>query len=122
MARACTCQAALLSAHFGQPLEADCGQCSHCLNEGPLEFDLPPAEQITDATIKSVKELVNQHPAPLNTARSLARFLCGLTSPALTRSKLSRHALFGVCQQVPFAEVMKQVDGLAGQSQGEPPF
>ena len=122
LARARTCQAGLLSAHFGQPLASDCGHCSHCLNEGPLEFELPPAETISAATIQAVKSLVSQHPAALNTPRSIARFLCGLTSPALTRNKLSRHALFGVCQDVPFAEVMQQVAGLAGQSQIDPPF
>ena len=122
MARAHTCQAGLLSAHFGQPLDSDCGQCTHCLKEGPLEFDLPTVNKISSATIQSVKGLVSQHPAALNTSRSIARFLCGLTSPALTRSKLSRNALFGVCQAVPFAQVMQQVEGLAGQPQGTPPF
>lgn len=122
MARARTCQAGLLSAHFGQPLDSDCGQCSHCQNEGPLEFELPPAQEISGTTIKAVKSLVSQHPAVLNTSRSIARFLCGLTSPALTRSKLSRHAQFGVCHVVPFAEVMRQVEGMASQPSGEPPF
>jgi len=38
--------------------------------------------------------------------RQQARFLCGLTSPALTSARLSRHALFGTLEAYPFAEVL----------------
>jgi len=32
--------------------------------------------------------------------------LCGLSSPALTRAKLSRHRLFGALEERPFQEVL----------------
>ena len=35
---------------------------------------------------------------------ALARFLCGITSPALTRAKLSSHALFGSLAHVPIRD------------------
>ena len=47
----------------------------------------------------------------LRDPRSLARFLCGVTSPGITRARLSRHALFGALEHIPF----KQVEDWVGQ-------
>jgi ATP-dependent DNA helicase RecQ len=38
--------------------------------------------------------------------RQAARFLCGLSSPALTKAKLTRHGLFGVFEERRFADVL----------------
>ena len=40
LATAKTCQAGVLSEHFGQALDQPCGECSFCVGEGP--FELPP--------------------------------------------------------------------------------
>ncbi len=103
------CQAATMSAHFGQPLQQACGECSFCQGQGPVEISEPRNEKLTASTLNLVEKLTAEHPAALNTPRAVARFLCGITSPALTRAKLSRHAAFGSCQLTPFDEVMKQV-------------
>ena len=42
-------------------------------------------------------------------ARQLARFLCGIASPALSTAKLTRHPRFGAAAEAPFAEVMSAV-------------
>ena len=39
--------------------------------------------------------------------RQLTRFLCGIASPAATRAKLRKHALFGTLETVPFHEVLR---------------
>jgi ATP-dependent DNA helicase RecQ len=52
--------------------------------------------------------LTAEHPAALGTARQRARFLCGLTSPATTKAKLSRHALFGALAEQRFADVLSR--------------
>ena len=44
--------------------------------------------------------------ALVGSARQLARFLCGIASPALSTAKLTRHPLCGAAGEVPFAEVM----------------
>jgi len=46
------------------------------------------------------------HPEALAEPRQAARFLCGLTSPALVKSKLTRNALFGVFEDHRFADVL----------------
>jgi ATP-dependent DNA helicase RecQ len=40
----------------------------------------------------------------------MARFLCGLASPATTRAKLTRDARFGRLGDVPFREVLQLVE------------
>ena len=55
----------------------------------------------------ALDELTAEHPAALGTPRQRARFLCGLTSPATTKAKLSRHALFGALAEQRFADVLE---------------
>jgi ATP-dependent DNA helicase RecQ len=40
----------------------------------------------------------------------LTRFLCGITSPRLSRSKLNAHALFGSLEKAPFADVLARTE------------
>jgi ATP-dependent DNA helicase RecQ len=44
----------------------------------------------------------------LRTPRQLARFLCGITSPAATRAKLRQRPEFGQYSDLPFAEVLQR--------------
>ena len=50
--------------------------------------------------------LVSANPAALGAARQQARFLCGITSPATTRAKLTRDELFGVVAGRRFDDVL----------------
>ncbi len=84
------CQAAALSAHFGETLESPCGHCSWCIGGGE-KIVLPgrthPAIEKTvwDRAV-AVRE---EHQEILSSPRVFTRWLRGVTSPALTRSKLS---------------------------------
>ena len=99
-----------MSAHFGQPLDAPCGTCSFCLGEGPFELPDPVDQTLDGSIIGLVEELVAKHPVALNTPRAIARFLCGIRSPALSRARLSGHPSFGTCEQIPFDQVMNQIE------------
>ena len=50
--------------------------------------------------------LVALHPRALGEPRKVARFLCGLSSPALVGAKLTRHRLYGVLAGRRFREVV----------------
>lgn len=104
------CQAGMMSAHFGQPLKEPCGHCSFCLGEGPFEIPDPVYSELDGATIRRVEQLVGELPAALNSSRAIARFLCGIRSPALSRAKLSGHNLFGSCETIPFDHVMREIE------------
>ena len=109
---ATSCQAASLSEHFGQPLEEPCGSCTYCTDDGSLEIETAKILQLDQATLDVVKKLKSSHADALPSSRSIARLLCGITSPALTRAKLSREKIFGTCSHIPFADVMKQVEAV----------
>ena len=51
-----------------------------------------------------------EHAAALGQPRQLARFLCGLSSPATTRERLSRHELYGALAAHGFADVLALCD------------
>ena len=55
--------------------------------------------------------LRQQHPTPLSDPRALTRFLCGLSSPALVQSKLTKEELFGALAYVPFQEILRKAGG-----------
>lgn len=102
------CQVNELVAYFGETRVEPCGHCSWCL-EGRAQ-EMPPAEaqrplgDTVDA--KSIGALAQEHPDALGAPRQRARFLCGITSPATTRAKLTRHPLFGAAAERRFADVL----------------
>ena len=106
------CRTRYLLHYFGEPLDHDCGHCDACLNESaPPLTPSSPHPLISNATLQTIRDLKSRpHPA-LSTPRQLARFLCGINSPAATRAKLRAHAAFGLLSDVPFATVLETVKG-----------
>ncbi|WP_244227437.1 RecQ family ATP-dependent DNA helicase [Corallococcus aberystwythensis] len=102
------CQSNALVAHFGEQREAPCGHCTFC-RTGVARVLPPPhprpdlREQLDAATFRP---LVAKHPEALGHPRQAARFLCGLSSPALSKAKLTGHKLFGTLAEWPFAQVL----------------
>jgi ATP-dependent DNA helicase RecQ len=74
----------------------------------PREIPASAVPPISPEQAAAVRSLVAEGRPSLRTPRQLARFLCGLTSPATTRERLGRHAAFGVLARVPFAEVLEE--------------
>ncbi len=106
------CLVTRLCRHFGEPREGDCGHCSWCLDGGKAVRLLPrPTAAISDAVWKEAEEFRSQHAEVLTEPRAFARFLCGLTSPRLTKAKLTREKLFGALGAVPFPDVLRRAGG-----------
>ncbi|MDR3708699.1 MAG: RecQ family ATP-dependent DNA helicase [Capsulimonadaceae bacterium] len=102
------CQTNLLVAHFGEIRAEPCGHCTHCrtgaarpLQPTASKHDVPGA-----LDVEAFKQLRAKHPAALALPRQSARFLCGLTSPALIRAKLTRNALYGALEDAHFRDVL----------------
>jgi ATP-dependent DNA helicase RecQ len=62
-------------------------------------------------------ELCAAQTRALGAPRQVARFLCGLSSPAISAAKLTRHPLYGALAEVPFAQVL----AAAGEAQSAGP-
>jgi ATP-dependent DNA helicase RecQ len=105
LAREANCQVAALCRHFGEERSEPCGHCSRCL-EPETEVRVPQRNvpAVDPALVAQVQGLGGEYPV-LREPVNAARLLCGITSPALTRAKLSKHPLFGRLEGHPFASL-----------------
>ena len=105
------CLVASLCDYFGERLDRPCGHCSHCLDGHAA---LPPraTPPVDPDIVTAAAALRAEHPAALADPRSLARFLCGVPSPRLSRARLTRHDLFAALAGVPFAAVLEAATAL----------
>lgn len=104
------CVVRQLLSYFGEDLGQDCGHCDVCLGqraqEAPSTGTMPSALSASQReTVATVHRAA--HPA-LASQRALAKFLCGIHSPAASRARpsLSRDPNFGSLSGVPFAHVL----------------
>lgn len=91
--------------YFGEVLEKDCGHCDRCRG---LEIPpMPPegTDALTPAELAQLDALKQAGHEALATPRQLARFLCGLASPAASRARLTRDPQFGSMAHHRFATV-----------------
>jgi ATP-dependent DNA helicase RecQ len=102
------CQVRELAAYFGEARAEPCGHCTHCLGGRAQQLPEAAPEPAIDAVVDrdELARLAAAHPDALGAPRQRARFLCGITSPATTRAKLTRDPLFGVVAGRRFAAVL----------------
>ncbi|OEU69815.1 MAG: helicase [Desulfuromonadales bacterium C00003093] len=98
--------------YFGEELAEDCGQCSSCREQTtrPPAAVTPP--ELSSEELTLIRQLQAEQHSALEHPRQLARFLCGITSPAASKARLTRHPRFGCLAGFPFAEVLAQVTQL----------
>ncbi|MGH8021843.1 MAG: RecQ family ATP-dependent DNA helicase [Opitutaceae bacterium] len=101
------CLVRRLLAYFGESLGRDCGHCGACAGDPPVVLARASAPSAFPGD--DLKTLRAENPRALGNARQIARFLCGLGSPALAAAKLTRHPHFGCAAETPFVEVFTQV-------------
>lgn len=113
------CITGRLLRHFGEEPEGACGTCSGCLEqmegaceEGPRELPCSTIAGITSGDVLEIRRIVDERHPALRAPRQLARFLCGITSPATTRARLTHHDSFGLLERVPFVEVLAQAESM----------
>jgi len=102
------CQTNALTTYFGEKRTEPCGHCTYCRTQTPTiltpSIVLPPLPAGLD--VAALQVLRETYPDALNHPRQLARYLCGLTSPATTRARITRSAMFGIWEAYRFAEIL----------------
>ena len=113
-ASATGCITRRLLGYFGEPLpDENCGHCHHCRTGEPAAQVALPATPIADFTeddLEEIRALIFEEIPSLSNPRQLTRYLCGLTSPATSRAKLTRRPAFGRYATTPFHTVLAQVE------------
>ena len=109
------CLTQYLLAYFGEQL-ASCGHCCVCLGKKPgtLKPCNPACFDAQDE--KRIQALIAEDHEALGSPRQLARFLCGITSPATTRAKLRKHGMFAFYDSFPFKQVLHFVKARSGDT------
>jgi ATP-dependent DNA helicase RecQ len=103
------CYTRFLLEYFGERRD-NCGHCSRCGGTPKQSLPMGAIQRVTDADRGAVKQLMREQHSALSSPRQIARFLCGIASPATTKAKLRSHKEFGRLQEVPFAEVLAMAE------------
>lgn len=103
------CQHAVLSEHFGQPMTQTCGHCGVCQENSVGRIPEPSHPPISKSAWTALNQLVKSFPDLLSDCRQQARFMCGLSTPALIRSRLTRDSSYGCCSDIPFQVVLEEL-------------
>ena len=113
------CLTRWLLRYFGEEMPDDCGTCTSCVErakkvptEASRELPQSPVPAISLEDVAAIQGLMDARHASLRTPRQLARFLCGITSPATSRERLTRTGAFGMLDKVPFADVLAQTESM----------
>ncbi len=115
LAREGGCLTGHLLKYFGEEApEGGCGHCGPCLGEGPVDLPPAPRRHLGPSERATVEALRAEGHRALAAPRQLARFLCGLSSPATSRGNLKKGPAFGSMADVPFADVLAFVGGAEG--------
>ncbi len=106
------CLAGFLISCFGGFAAGPCGRCDRC--RGLPAFRVRPAEPraVTDEEWERVRDLVRERHAALGTVHQLARFLCGVRSPASSHARLTDHPLFGIFRGFPHGDILAMAEAI----------
>lgn len=100
-----------LARYFGEQMpEGSCGKCSACRDGRPAVLE--DTKKLAPLSGSDHLELLERSVEFLGRNAelgSLTRFLCGVSSPVLTKLKASRSPDFGRLQNYPFASVLEWV-------------
>lgn len=106
------CLTAYLLEYFGEAMKGKCGHCDRCRGVKGSAVGRSALRIPSDEDWRLLRKLAEERHPALSSPRQLARFLCGMSSPASTRARLSRHDAFGMFADLPFAEVLAMAEAV----------
>ncbi|HEY3448566.1 MAG TPA: RecQ family ATP-dependent DNA helicase [Myxococcales bacterium] len=116
------CQVHALVRHFGEERPGLCGHCSWCQTRQvqSLPSSRTAAALPAGLDLGKLTELRGKWKKALAEPRQVARFLCGLSSPALSAAKLGKHELFGAWEERRFGDVLAWCEARTGSGATSP--
>ena len=104
-----SCQVAHLCEHFGKPLDANCGHCSWCLSGASQKVSERSSVAMSATDCALVRQVALQLIGKLSDHIGVARFLCGLASPAISKARLQSDPRFGRLEHLSYRTVLAEV-------------
>lgn len=111
LAESPSCLTGYVTGYFGEKMQA-CGHCDRCAGKKPDAISRSNVPELNLEDQKLVQSLREEGHASLKSPRQLARFLCGISSPAASRARLTRHDAFGLLENMPFEDVLEWAEQL----------
>jgi ATP-dependent DNA helicase RecQ len=103
------CLTQYLLAYFGEK-RAPCGHCCWCQRKKPSILKPRQVPVFDEQDEQRIHALIAAGHNALMSPRKLARFLCGISSPATTRDKLRKSDMFAAYDRFPFIKVLQFVN------------
>jgi len=114
-----TCISKRLAGHFGESIESErCGHCSVCKGGKATLQHTAHLKPITDYSYEAIAGEFVEVVGDQFTEADLTKFLCGLHTPAFSRSNIKQLPHFGALQNHPFSAVR---DWICGQKREQEP-
>ncbi|KAK7219267.1 hypothetical protein V2G26_007270 [Clonostachys chloroleuca] len=104
-----TCFARFIAEHFGMSLpdgKKSCGHCTPCFTGTSMHLPTPKSKTLDQSQIRAVLAATKIRDDPL----FLARVAFGISSPRATKSKLSKHPIFGSMANDDFEMILKEFE------------
>jgi ATP-dependent DNA helicase RecQ len=110
------CSTRWLLRWFGEEMPANCGHCDGCRKPSSQirQLSCTGRRCISTEDVALIQMLLQERHPALRNARQLARFLCGISSPATSKAKLTKRNEFGLLAEVPFLQVLAQIESRVG--------
>jgi ATP-dependent DNA helicase RecQ len=105
------CFTTQLLGYFGEQSTQACGACGRCLDPALTHLRISVRE-LCDKDLAVIDAVIAEAHSALSQPRQVARFLCGLPSPATSRGKMKQHDAFGALAGLPFKLVLDAVERL----------
>lgn len=101
------CMAVSLAGYFGEKLASPCGHCVSCRKvPRPRKLPIEPVVEVTLEEVNQIQVMVAEKRPALSSPERVARFLCGIYSPAMMRYRLYSHESWGMLERLPYDDVL----------------
>lgn len=104
------CKTKFLMKHFGEKIK-QCGHCEYCISKHNTIPYSTKEYDFKDFNLSKIEDLKNKYPDIFTTPRKITKFLCGISSPYVSKAKtLTTHQDFGSLSEVPFDKVLNYIN------------